>query len=62
MWCLIRVSTVCLQNVLFKFLKKMNNTTPQPLKRNGLVQLIIEENSIWLKMVNKIKRKTLFWY
>ena len=36
----------------------MKNTTQQPLKGtdDGLVQLIREENSIWLKWV---KRRTL---
>ena len=33
MWCLIRVPTVCLQNVLFKFEKKEKHTIQQPLKQ-----------------------------
>ena len=32
MWRLIRVSTVCLQNILLKFGKKWKNTTQQPLQ------------------------------
>ena len=48
-WHLIRFSTVCLQKCLLNLKKK--NPTQQPLKRNGLVQMIIVGNSIRLKWV-----------
>ena len=48
---LIRVSTVCLQNVLLKF-EKNGKYGPTTLKNgNGLVQLIRVGNSIRLKCV-----------
>ena len=49
LYCLIRVSTVCFQNIHKDLKKKLNTTT---LKTNELVQLIVG-NFIWLKPNNR---------